>query len=173
MVCFLSAPAVYAESLYGRQENARDAYLKSLPIAQGIVVYKAKRLMILFDGNGQEIKRYRISLGGNPIGHKEREGDLKTPEGLYFIEGRNPNSAFHLSLKISYPNDADRKRAEMMNVSPGGMIMIHGTPNDANIFWHMFEAGPTWTEGCIAVRNHEMEEIWHMVPDRTPIEIFP
>jgi len=111
------------------------------------------------------IKTYRILLGDAPIGHKRQQGDERTPEGRYSISFRNDKSRFHLSLRISYPNEADRAQAQARGVDPGGDIMIHGaTPPGSQV---------DWTEGCIAVTNTEMEAIWQRVPVGTPIRITP
>ena len=138
-----------------------------LPIAQqagAIRVYKAQRRMELWRGE-RRIATYGIALGDDPIGHKRQEGDEKTPEGRYRISGRNPRSRFHLSLRISYPNEADREQARRRGVDPGGDIMIHGaTPPGYR---------GDWTDGCIAVTNEEMDAIWQRVPVGTPIDIRP
>lgn len=140
--------------------------------ADEIRVEKARRQMVLLR-QGQPIDTYRISLGGRgDDGHKQREGDERTPEGHYVIDWRNPHSMAHLSLHISYPNGADKRAAEERGYSPGGNIMIHGLPNG----WGWL--GPlhhlwNWTDGCIAVTDTEMREIWARVPDGTPIEILP
>jgi murein L,D-transpeptidase YafK len=130
-----------------------------------IEVQKEARRMYLIS-NGTIIKQYKIKLGGNPVGHKKFEGDQKTPEGAYFITHRNPNSAYHLSLGISYPNSADRAYAKSQNKNPGGDIFIHGGPKE----WF---AGRDWTAGCIAVTDRQMEEIFAMVNPGTPIFIYP
>ena len=138
--------------------------------ADRIVVEKAARRMHL-ERAGTTVKSYRIALGRNPVGHKQQEGDSRTPEGTYIIDTRNPQSRFHLSLRVSYPNAADRRSAAARGVSPGGDIFIHGLPNgapEAALF-----AGRDWTDGCIAVTNAEIREIWAMVKDGTPIEIRP
>ncbi len=139
--------------------------------ADKVVVYKAARRMDLML-DGKRIRSYRISLGDSPVGHKTQEGDERTPEGDYVIDYRNPRSKFTLSLHISYPNRADRAQAAKRGVSPGGDIMIHGLPNG----WE--EAGPAlagvdWTDGCIAVDNWAIREIWDAVKDGTPITIHP
>lgn len=138
-----------------------------LPIAQqadAIRVYKAQRRMELWRGE-RRIATYGIALGDDPIGHKRQQGDEKTPEGRYRISGRNPRSRFHLSLRISYPNEADREQARRRGVDPGGDIMIHGaTPPGYR---------GDWTDGCIAVTNEEMDAIWQRVPVGTPIDIRP
>ena len=147
-------------------------YRHSVPGAvDRIVVVKHKRRMYLYV-DGRIVKEYKVSLGSNPIGPKFEQGDNRTPEGIYYIDWRNPDSAFHLSLRISYPNDNDLARARERGVNPGGMIMIHGLPNGKgdmiNTHW-----STDWTNGCIAVTNQEMEELWAVVPTGTPIEIRP
>ncbi len=139
-------------------------------VADRIVVEKAARRMHL-QRAGVTLKTYRISLGRNPAGHKQQEGDSRTPEGRYVIDAHNPQSRFHLSLRISYPNAEDRRRAAARGVSPGGDIFIHGLPNGTTS--GAFFSGRDWTDGCIAVTNAEIREIWAMVKDGTPIEIRP
>jgi murein L,D-transpeptidase YafK len=131
----------------------------------GILVRKAKRQMILVRER-KTFKRYGIALGFNPIGHKERQGDGRTPEGTYRISLLNPHSRFHLSMKVSYPSVEDRRSAARRGVSPGGDIFIHGSPNR----WKRTPQGD-WTHGCIAVTNEEMEELWKIVPIGCPITI--
>ena len=132
--------------------------------ADAIHVYKAQRRMELLR-DGRVIATYRIVLGGAPVGHKRQQGDQRTPEGDYRITYRNARSRFHLSLRVSYPNEADRRQAVARDVDPGGDIMIHGaTPPGSQA---------DWTEGCIAVTNTEMEAIWQRAPVGTPIRITP
>ncbi|KWS02230.1 ErfK/YbiS/YcfS/YnhG family protein [Lysobacter capsici AZ78] len=132
--------------------------------ADRIVVDKAQRRMQLFHKN-TVIRTYSILLGDAPSGHKRQQGDERTPEGDYRISGRNPNSRFHLSLRVSYPNEADRKQARARGVDPGGDIMIHGgTPAGYR---------RDWTDGCIALTNQQIEEVWSLVPTGTPIRINP
>lgn len=140
-------------------------------IADRIVVRKSDRRMTLFS-DGRPIRTYEIALGFGEPGAKAREGDGRTPEGLYSISGRNPQSAYHLSLRISYPEARDIAAAEALGASPGGDIMIHGTRNGLGLFG-AFARTVDWTAGCIAVTNEEIEEIWRAVPDGTPIEILP
>ena len=129
-----------------------------------IRVDKSERLMELWR-DGRLVRRYRIALGDAPVGHKFMQGDERTPEGRYRIEYRNGRSRFHLSLRVSYPDAEDRARARASGVDPGGDIMIHGgTPAG----YHR-----DWTDGCIAVSNAEIEEIWRLVPVGTPIVIVP
>lgn len=145
-----------------------------LPAAQQadkIVVKKADHKLFLLK-DGKTIREYRIALGFAPTGDKVQEGDGKTPEGKYHISGRNPKSRFHLSLRVSYPDEQDKKEAAEKGVSPGGDIMIHGLPNKAP-FLGRAHTLRDWTAGCIAVTNEEIEEIWSMVADGTEIEILP
>lgn len=148
-----------------------DRVTAELPKADAVLVRKGERRLFLLR-DGQPFREYRIALGANPVGHKREEGDMRTPEGEYVVDWRNPNSAFHKSLRISYPNEADRARAEAMGVSPGGMIMIHGQKNGEGWFEN-FRQLRDWTEGCIAVTNAAIEEIWYAVRDGTPIRIEP
>lgn len=138
-----------------------------------VLVRKGERtLQLLHDGD--VYREYKIALGDSPVGHKFEEGDERTPEGDYVLNWRNPNSNFHKSIHVSYPNARDRAFARAMGINPGGMIMIHGRPN-----WLTSPAvareydGRDWTDGCIAVKNHEMDEIWRLVRDGTPIRILP
>ena len=141
------------------------------PKADFIKLEKSKRLLTLFS-KGKELKVYRVSLGPVPVGKKEKQGDYKTPEGKYIIDYKNPQSQYHLSLHISYPNKEDKLNAQKMGFSPGGDIMIHGLGKHFN--WmgkaHIFF---DWTLGCVAVTDEEMDEIWKLVPEGTSIEIVP
>lgn len=138
--------------------------------ADEIRVRKSAREMDLLR-NGQVIRSYAIALGGDPAGgHKTREGDQRTPEGRYEIDWRNPNSIAHLSLHISYPDAEDRARAAAEGLPPGGNIMIHGIANGWGFLGGLHRLRD-WTDGCIAVTNAEMQEIWSLVPDGTPIVI--
>lgn len=141
------------------------------PIADSILVEKSKRKMYLIY-SGNIYKQYDISLGDNPIGHKQQEGDERTPEGEYIIDYRNPKSSYHLSLHITYPKAKDVKSAKKRGVSPGGDIFIHGLPNGMGLMPFAFK-GRDWTDGCIAVTNKEIEEIWRLVENGTPIKILP
>ena len=136
-----------------------------------LVVNKAKRELLVYR-SGQVTRSYRIALGKNPVGPKARKGDGKTPEGAYTIGGRNGTSAYHKSLRVSYPNAADRERARRQGVDPGGDIMIHGLPNGQGFIGAAHRL-IDWTDGCIAVTDSEIEEIWRLVPDGTPIQINP
>ena len=139
--------------------------------ADKIIVLKSARSMTLLSG-GKALKTYKVALGSVPVGPKQVEGDHKTPEGDYVIDAKNANSQFHLSLHISYPSAADQQRARSLGARPGGAIMIHGL---AKPFAYL---GPLhrqtdWTDGCIAVTNAEIEEIWKMVSIGTRVEIRP
>lgn len=135
------------------------------PEVTRVVVYKAERRMDLLH-YGTVLKSYRVQLGGQPFGHKEREGDRRTPEGDYIIDRRNPNSAFHLSIGIDYPNEADRAHATANGWRPGGDIFIHGRGP------RFQRARGDWTDGCISVTDRQMEDIYAMVRNGTPITIF-
>ncbi len=140
-------------------------------VADHVVVHKEKRILQLYRGD-EMLREYSVALGGNPIGHKEREGDRRTPEGLYVLDWRNDKSGYHLSMHVSYPRPEDIAAAAAKGVDPGGMIMIHGQRNYFGwlaFMTQMFD----WTDGCIAVTNAEMDEIWDMVPNNTLIEINP
>ncbi|MEZ5742754.1 MAG: L,D-transpeptidase family protein [Sphingomonadaceae bacterium] len=148
--------------------NAREASLETLPTADHIVVDKTARTITVYEG-GEHVRTIAgIQLGDAPRGHKRFQGDERTPEGRYEIDWGNPESSYHLSLHISYPNAADRAFAEAQGRSPGGMIMIHGQPNG-----RPGRMRGDWTDGCIAVSNAEIEWLWQTVPDGTVIDILP
>ncbi len=136
-----------------------------------VLVLKSDRVLRLLN-NGRTLREYRVSLGKKPIGHKLHEGDLRTPEGRYVLDWRNENSRFYRSIHISYPNARDVRRAQQAGADPGGMIMIHGRPSYYNAATHRYE-NKDWTDGCIAVTDSDMDEIWDMVDDGTPIFILP
>ena len=136
-----------------------------------IVVEKSTRQLSVF-ANGKKLKTYRVALGHNPVGAKQEEGDNKTPEGIYKIDGRNPQSNFHLALHVSYPSDEDKERAAERGVSAGFDIMIHGIRN--GLGWiGAFHRLNDWTAGCIALTDEEIEELWRGTPDGTTVEIRP
>jgi len=144
--------------------------LPTEPADKVLIEKKERRLTML--SKGEVIKTYKIALGGNPVGPKERQGDNKTPEGTYIIDSRNRDSGYHLSLHISYPNEKDKMRAKELGVFPGGDIMIHGIKN--GLSWvGASHAEVDWTKGCIAVADEEMEEIYKLVPNGTIVEIRP
>lgn len=136
-----------------------------------VVIEKSRRQLKLF-ADGRQVASYYVALGKNPIGHKRCQGDNRTPEGRYSISGRKPNSDFYRALRISYPSDDDVARARQVGCDPGGDIMIHGLRPDApdNLSKHPYT---DWTLGCVAVTNEEIEQIWALVPDGTPVEIRP
>jgi murein L,D-transpeptidase YafK len=148
-----------------------DDRLASGAHADKLLVLKKERTLVLLD-HGKVLKKYKVALGGDPKGPKTTQGDHKTPEGTYVLDRRNEHSRFYRSFHISYPNADDRARAQESGVAPGGDIMIHGLPN--GLGWigstHRFR---DWTDGCIALTDEEMDEIWRAVADGTPIEIDP
>jgi murein L,D-transpeptidase YafK len=139
--------------------------------ADRVLVLKRERTLQLLS-QGKMIRSYKVALGGDPIGPKTRQGDHKTPEGVYMLDSRNPHSQFYKSIHISYPSAREREAARQRGVSPGGDVFVHGLPNGYG--WvgssHRLK---DWTDGCIAVTNAEMDEIWQAVADGTPIEIRP
>ena len=144
------------------------------PGAERVVVDKSDRKLFLLK-NGRTYREYRISLGAMPSGPKLRAGDLRTPEGIYTLDWRNPHSRFYKSIHISYPNDDDRVRAQLAGVNPGGNVMIHGEHYLAALSRTLRRASTPkdWTEGCIALKNEQMDELWQEIADGTPIEIRP
>ncbi len=160
------AGAIFGYGWYASRQSAAP-----LPRADLVRVDKSERRLELLRG-GEVIKHYSVSLGANPQGHKQQEGDERTPEGRYVLDWRNARSQFYRAIHISYPNAQDRRAARARGVSPGGNILIHGLPNGFD--WAAGFLGLVdWTDGCIAVNNSEMDEIWQAVPDGTPIEIQP
>jgi murein L,D-transpeptidase YafK len=141
------------------------------PVADKVLVEKGKRQLHLLKDN-QPFRTFKIALGVAPLGHKEQEGDQKTPEGLYYLDLRNPNSDFFLSIRVSYPAPADREKARRKGRDPGGQIMIHGQPN-VPTYSAGYYSKADWTNGCIAVSNSDMIDIWLMTPNNIPIEIVP
>jgi murein L,D-transpeptidase YafK len=139
--------------------------------ADRVIVYKQERKLVLLS-QGKELRSYKVALGGEPVGPKRRQGDHRTPEGSYVLDARNPNSHFYKAFHISYPDSKDIAAAKQLGVSPGGDIMLHGLAKEYS--WmgkahHLHD----WTDGCIAVTNNEMDEIWRLVRVGTPIEIKP
>jgi murein L,D-transpeptidase YafK len=162
MTVLIFALALYAQWPVGESPNGK---------ADKVLVVKSERRMELLRG-GKMLQSYRVALGRNPAGPKTRSGDHRTPEGIYVLDWRNPGSKFHRSIHISYPTISDTTRARSIGESAGGDIMIHGLQN--GLGWlgrlHRFV---DWTDGCIAVTNPEMDQIWQAVPDGTPMEIRP
>jgi murein L,D-transpeptidase YafK len=166
------APGAYADSLPQPQpQRVSIAPDETLPVANRIVVHKAQRRLDLMHGY-TVLRSYRIELGLNPIGQKQRSGDFRTPEGTYYLSRRNARSDFFLSVQVSYPNEGDLARARRNHWDSGGSIMIHGLPNTLKHPPEYYESHD-WTDGCIAVSNSDMVEIWLLTPDNVPIEILP
>jgi len=139
--------------------------------ADQVIVIKSQRTLTLLS-RGKTLRTYKVALGGSPVGAKEQQGDHKTPEGHYILDRRNANSRFYQSIRVSYPSKQDDERAARRGVSPGGDIMVHGLPNGFG-WLDATHRAMDWTDGCIALTNAEMDEIWNLVPIGTPIEIRP
>ena len=155
-------------SACGMQREALVTPVPRPPFDDGLVVRKSVREMDRVEG-GRVVRTYRIALGENPIGPKQRQGDERTPEGFYVLDYRNPRSQFHKSLHISYPNAEDRQRAARQGVPPGGDIMLHGT---GTIPLSVHRTDDRWTDGCIAVTNDEIDELWTVLPADRPVPIL-
>ncbi|MFQ6371736.1 L,D-transpeptidase family protein [Shewanella sp. YIC-542] len=145
--------------------------LLAQPLVDLVVVNKSRSQLLLMS-QGKVLQQYAIAMGDMPMGHKQQEGDQRTPEGRYILDYKKADSAYYRAIHISYPNDEDRLRAKALGINPGGQIMIHGqnphselTPEEAQQY--------NWTNGCIAVTNREMDQIWRLVQPGTPIEIWP
>lgn len=165
-----SVPAVLFACVALAACSKTQPSIRQLPPADRVVVHKAERkLLLMYRGNVE--RSYHVELGSSPVGRKEREGDSRTPEGTYHLE-HNPRSDYFMSIKVSYPNEADLERARTHGWDPGGLIMIHGLPN---VLKHEADAYRThdWTDGCIAVSNADMAEIWILTRDGVPIDILP
>jgi murein L,D-transpeptidase YafK len=171
LVC--TAAAVHADEMPQAQpvKLTPSPTLDSLPSVDRVVVRKSERRLLLMHG-GNIVRAYHVALGLRPVGQKERSGDFRTPEGSYRLERRNPRSDFFLSIKVSYPNQTDLRRARARHWDTGGSIMIHGLPNTLKHEPDYYETHD-WTDGCIAVSNADMTEIWMLTADDTPIEILP
>ncbi len=144
--------------------------LHERPVDKVLVIKSERKLHLI--SRGETLKSYRVSLGKQPLGPKQREGDQRTPEGFYWIDWRKTSDKYNLAMHISYPNARDLERAREQGVAPGNMIMLHGTPLDEEYpewFFHTLD----WTEGCIALTNEDMREVWQLVKDGTLIEIRP
>ncbi|WP_201512734.1 L,D-transpeptidase family protein [Psychrobacter alimentarius] len=161
----VSASAVIYIKSYSTQQSS----IPNTTIIDKVFVDKSERRLQLLSGD-TVIKSYHIALGGNPIGHKQQEGDNRTPVGSYTLDYKNENSIAHRSIHVSYPNAADKARAQSLGVDAGGDIMIHGQMNGfGHLAW--LNQRRDWTEGCMAVTNEEMDEIMAAVNVGTPIEI--
>ena len=156
----VGAPAAAEQSFPSRHEQADK-----------VLVVKSERKLHLLKA-GRVLRSFDISLGLVPVGPKQREGDFRTPEGIYQLDARNSDSDYFLSIKISYPNADDRARARIQGVDPGSQIMIHGLPNEPKYDVRRYQ-GLDWTDGCIAVSNSDMVDIWLMTREPTLIEIRP
>lgn len=141
------------------------------PVADKVIIEKAERKLHLLK-DGEPFRTFDIALGIRPTGDKKIEGDFRTPEGKYLLDRKNPNSDFFLSIHISYPNAEDIRQARLLGEPPGGAIMIHGQPNEPKMSEDYYRTRD-WTNGCIAVSNSDMIDIWLMTADNTPIEILP
>ena len=170
-VALLSGFVAHADGQLSSSAIASSTVEAGLPVADSVVVRKAARKLELLR-NGQILRSYKVALGLRPEGHKQFEGDFRTPEGKYLLTRRNPNSDYFLSIQVSYPNDQDVARARKQGQRPGGAIMIHGQPNTPRKPRDYY-SNVDWTEGCIAVSNSDMVEIWLMTRADTPIEIEP
>jgi murein L,D-transpeptidase YafK len=151
-----------------------DVFSSPSPVfqtADRVVLDKGERRLSLYR-DGRELKNYRVSLGLRPTGHKQQEGDYRTPEGSYRLTRRNPDSEFFLSIQVSYPDAEDLDAARKSGVSPGGLIMIHGLPNIMKYSRDRYLT-TDWTDGCIALSNEDMLEVWLLTRPDTPIEITP
>lgn len=157
--------------VYLAEGTLPSVFARNIGPVDRVVVEKSQRRMTLWAGR-EVVATYRIALGADPTGHKTFLGDSRTPEGLYTLDYRNEDSAFYRSIHVSYPNDADLAAAVDADVPPGGNIMIHGLPNGLGWLGPVYNLRD-WTDGCIAVTNSEIEEIWRAVPNGTPIEITP
>jgi murein L,D-transpeptidase YafK len=156
-----------ATTAFAKNEDGLDPQAR----ADHVVVHKKDHTLTLFN-NGKALKIYKVALGRNVVGPKTERDDHKTPEGFYILDRRNEHSHFYRSIHISYPNAEDRERARKLGVEPGGDIMIHGLPNGAGWIGSLHRLHD-WTDGCVAVTDAEMDEIWRAISDGTPIEIQP
>ncbi|MFO1376509.1 MAG: L,D-transpeptidase family protein [Steroidobacteraceae bacterium] len=163
-----SAGTSNAEDAASAMAGARGEVL--LQADQVIVRKGERRLLLLRDG--RTMRSYRVSLGLNPSGHKEQEGDFRTPEGTYALTRRNAHSDFFLSIQVSYPNEQDARRARAHGARPGGNIMVHGLPNVLRYSRDRYLSND-WTDGCIALSNEDMLEVWLLTQSNTPILIEP
>ena len=149
---------------------AGSALADTATIDKLLIHKQERRLEVISDG--QVVRHYRIALGKQPLGHKQERGDNRTPEGIYSIDWRHHSPSYNLSLHLNYPNLKDRADAWERGVDPGSMIMIHGTPVDEE-YPEWFFNGLDWTNGCIALDNRSMQELWDLAPDGTLVEIRP
>jgi murein L,D-transpeptidase YafK len=171
LILACAAVAARPDALPNAQPAALRPPSETLPAVDHVLVRKAERRLLLMQG-GNVVRSYHVALGLSPVGQKERSGDFRTPEGSYRLERRNARSDYFLSIKVSYPNKDDVKRARARHWDTGGSIMIHGLPNqlkhDPDYYLQR-----DWTDGCIAVSNADMVEIWMLTPDDARIDIIP
>jgi len=171
LILACAAVAARPDALPNAQPAAPRPPSDTLPAVDHVLVRKAERRLLLMQG-GNVVRSYHVALGLSPVGQKERSGDFRTPEGSYRLERRNARSDYFLSIKVSYPNKDDVKRARARHWDTGGSIMIHGLPNqlkhDPDYYLQR-----DWTDGCIAVSNADMVEIWMLTPDDARIDIIP
>jgi murein L,D-transpeptidase YafK len=166
----LATLSLFTFAVFSLQAFSADIpALSASTSADKVLVLKGERKLILLKGE-QVLKTYTVALGSRPVGPKTTKGDRKTPEGNYVLDRHNPHSQYHKSIHISYPNAEDMARAKKLHLPTGGDLFIHGLPNDFD--------GPDqqygdWTDGCIALTNADIEEIWQRIPDGTPIQIKP
>jgi murein L,D-transpeptidase YafK len=166
-----STALLFAAAIFNQSRQRGNGQIAEGALIDRIVVEKAARRLSVFR-KGRKLKSYHVALGEQPIGAKRQEGDMKTPEGVYKIDYRNRHSDYHLALHISYPDADDVARAAARGVSAGSDIMIHGLPNGHG-GTDSFHSQKDWTAGCIAVTDAEIEELWRITPDQTPVEIRP
>ncbi|MBL4834934.1 MAG: L,D-transpeptidase family protein [Pseudomonas sp.] len=157
-------------ALVGTLVTAGNA-LAAAPVIDKLLIHKYERELQVIS-EGEVIRTFRVALGKQPVGHKQEVGDQRTPEGIYTIDWRHHSPDYNLSMHLDYPNLKDQTAAYKRGVDPGGMIMIHGTPIDEEYPEWYFE-GLDWTNGCIALTNPDMRELWELVPDGTLVEIIP
>lgn len=163
--------AAYTETIIRKPVDELPPATTRMSSIDKVLVIKSERRLQLIS-RGEPLKTYRISLGKQPLGAKAREGDKRTPEGFYWLDWRKVSTRYNLAMHVSYPNISDSAKARREGAEPGGMIMIHGTPLDEEYpewYFHTLD----WTEGCIAMRNDDMREVWSLVKDGTMIEIRP
>jgi murein L,D-transpeptidase YafK len=150
---------------------ARTAHAQDNSVADHVVVHKAEHKLYLYNGS-RLLGVYKVALGLSPVGQKERERDFRTPEGRYYLARRNTRSEYFLAIQVSYPNKEDEIRARRNGWAPGGSIMIHGLPNVPK-HPSAYYASNDWTDGCIALSNSDMVEVWMRTQDNIPIDIYP
>lgn len=143
----------------------------ALEKADLVVINKSQHKLFLFK-KGKALNSFHVVFGDQPKGHKQQEGDERTPEGKYILDFKKANSAYHRAIHISYPSQADIKHAKKLGLNPGGMIMIHGQKNGYENFESITQQN-NWTDGCIALTNSDMDAVWAAVDAGTPIEIKP